>query len=184
MRKLKLQVQMTVDGYIAGLKGEMDWTVRQWDEELKNYVGAITQPVDCIILGRKLAQGFIPYWNSHPEEEGAEKFNHTPKVVFSKTLAESEWENTVVAKGRLDNEIEKLKKQDGGDIIAYGGATFVSALIEHRLIDEFHFFINPVAIGKGLAIFTELVQHQNLDLVKATAFDCGIVVLNYELKHD
>ena len=60
MRKLKLQVQMTVDGYIAGTNGEMDWTARDWDDELKKYVREITEPVDCIVLGRKLAQGFIP----------------------------------------------------------------------------------------------------------------------------
>jgi dihydrofolate reductase len=86
MRKLKLQVQMTVDGYIAGINGEMDWATRNWDDKLKKYVGALTEPVDCIVLGRKLAQGFIPYWASHPEQEGAEKFNGTPKVVFTKTL--------------------------------------------------------------------------------------------------
>ena len=173
---------MTVDGYIARPNGEMDWTIQNWDQELKNYVGAITQPVDCIILGRKLAQGFIPYWASHPEEEGAEKFNHTPKVVFTKTLDASEWENAILAKGKLDHEINNLKAKDGDDIIVYGGATFVSALIKHQLIDEFHLFINPVSIGKGLAIFGELDQQQDLDLVKASAFDCGIVVLNYVLK--
>ncbi len=132
--------------------------------------------------GRKLAQGFIPFWASHPEEEGAEKFNQTPKVVFSKTLAASEWKNTVSAKGMLVHEVEELKAQEGGDIIVYGGATFVSALIKHRLIDEFHLFINPVSIGQGLAIFADLGEQQNLDLVKASAYDYGIVVLKYLLK--
>ena len=180
MRKLKLQVQMTVDGYIAGINGEMDWTARDWDDKLKKYVGEITEPVDCIILGRKLAQGFIPYWASHPEQEGADKFNSTKKVIFTKTLEKSEWDNTVLAKGDLVDEIAKLKKQDGKDIIAYGGATFVSALIKHGLIDEFHLFINPTAIGNGMSIFKELDSKQNLILAKSTSFDCGIVVLNYE----
>ena len=184
MRKLKLQVQMTVDGYIAGPNGEMDWTNRNWDNKLKNYVGEITRSVDCIILGRKLAQGFIPYWASHPEEEGADKFNHTHKVIFTKTLDRSDWDNTVLAKGDLVNEISKLKTQDGKDIIAYGGATFVSALIKHGLIDEFHLFINPTALGKGMTIFGELDHSQNLKLVKSTSFDCGIVVLNYVSKRD
>lgn len=184
MRKLKLQVQMTVDGYIAGTNGEMDWTARDWDDELKKYVEEITKPVDCIILGRKLAQGFIPHWASHPEEEGADKFNSTKKVIFTKTLDKSEWDNTVLAKGDLVEEIAKLKKQDGKDIIAYGGATFVSALIKHGLIDEFHLFINPTAIGNGMSIFKELDSKQNLTLVKSTSFDCGIVVLNYEPQRD
>ena len=179
MRKLKLQVQMSVDGYIAGINGEMDWTARNWDNELKKYVGEITEPVDCIVLGRKLAQGFIPHWASNPQEEGADKFNNTAKVVFTKTLDKSEWVNTVLAKGDLVDEINKLKKQGGQDIVAYGGATFVSALIKHGLIDEFHLFINPTAIGSGMRIFD---GKQNLILVKSTAYDCGIVVLHYELK--
>ncbi len=184
MRKLKLQVQMTVDGYIAGTNGEMDWTAQDWDNELVKYVTEITEPIDCIVLGRKLAQGFIPHWASHPEEAGADIFNRTKKVVFTKTLEKSEWDNTVLAKGDLVDEITKLKKQDGKDIIAYGGATFVSALIKHGLIDEFHLFINPTAIGKGMSIFKELDNKQNLKLVKSTSFDCGIVVLNYEPKND
>ena len=184
MRKLKLQVQMTVDGYMAGLQGEMDWTNRNWDNALKNYVGKLTEPVDCIVLGRKLAQGFIPHWASHPAEEGADKFNHTKKVVFTKTLERSDWADTVLAKGDLVDEITRLKTQAGQDIIAYGGATFVSALVKHGLIDEYHLFINPTAIGHGLSIFKELDGKQNLTLVKATAFDCGIVVLQYEPKRD
>ena len=184
MRKLKLQVQMTVDGFIAGPNGEMDWTMRNWDNQLKKYVTEITEPVDCIVLGRKLAQGFIPFWASHPQEEGADKFNTTNKVIFTKTLDKSEWERTVLAKGDLVDEITKLKKQNGKDLIAYGGATFVSSLIRYGLIDEFHLFINPAAIGDGLPIFKELDNRQNLRLVKSTAFECGIVVLHYEPKRD
>lgn len=64
MRKLKLQVQMTVNGYIAGLNGKMDFMVWNWDDKLKQYINEITEPVDCIILRRKLAEGFIPHWAS------------------------------------------------------------------------------------------------------------------------
>jgi dihydrofolate reductase len=183
MRTLKLQVQMTVDGYIAGSNGQMDWMVWDWDNELKKYVKEITEPVDCIVLGRKLAQGFIPHWASNPEGEdtwGVDKMNKTPKIIFTKTLEKSEWDNSRLAKGDLVDEITKLKKQDGMDIIAYGGATFVSALINKGLIDEFHLFINPALIGSGMTIFKELDSRQNLTLVKAKSFDCGIVVLNYK----
>jgi len=181
MRKLKLQVQMTVDGYMVGSNGELDWTITEWDDDLKNYVVEITKSVDAIVLGRKLAQGFIPYWAANPEQEGADTFNNTPKVVFTKTLDQSEWDNTVLATGDLVEEITTLKNQAGKDIIAYGGATFVSALIKHGLIDEFHLFINPTAIGNGMTIFPELDSRQNLTLKKTTAFSCGIVVLCYEL---
>ena len=190
MRKLKLQVQMTVDGYVAGPNGEMDWTVTDWDEELIKYVTGITESFDCIVLGRKLAQGFIPHWAnvagdpSHPEYAAGRIFSETPKVVFTRTLDRSEWENTVLAKGALVGEITRLKEQSGKDIIAYGGASFVSALIRQGLVDEFHLFINPVSIGQGMTIFKELDHKQDLVLVKSTSFKCGMVVLNYELKRN
>jgi dihydrofolate reductase len=179
---------MTVDGYVSGPSGEMSWMTFNWDDELKNYVTELTEPVDCIVLGRKLAQGFIPHWASvaadpdHEEYTAGVKFTDTPKVVFTKTLDESEWENTVLAKGNLVDEINKLKNQEGQDIIAYGGATFVSNLIKHGLIDEFHFFVNPAAIGNGMAIFKEVDSKQKLTLVKSIPFECGIVLLHYEPK--
>ena len=80
MRKLKLQVQISVDGFIAGPHGEMDWMTFDWDEAISQYVQAITDPVDCIVLGRKLAEGFIPHWAAvaadadHPELAAGQKF--------------------------------------------------------------------------------------------------------------
>ncbi len=182
MRKLKLQVQMSIDGYIAGPNSEMDWMVWNWDEELKNYVKSITEPIDCIVLGRKLAEGFIPYWSNAAKDkdnpvEGADKLNDTPKIVFSKTMITTDWENTKLENGDLVDKINKLKVNDGNDIIAYGGAVFVSSLIEHNLIDEYHLFINPTAIGNGMSIFNHRI---NLKLVDVKSFECGIVVLKYE----
>ena len=180
MRKLKLQVQISVDGYISGKNGEMDWMSSNWDDELKKYVNEITEPIDCIILGRKLAQGFIPHWASNPEGEDTwfiGKMNNSKKIIFTKTLDKAEWDNTVLAKGDLVDEINQLKKQQGKDIIVYGGGTFVSTLIRAGLIDEFHLFVNPTALGNGMTIFKEII---NLKLIKATPFSCGIVVLKYE----
>ncbi len=186
MRKLKLQVQVSIDGYIAGPNGEMDWLTFTWTDDLNNYVTEITQPVDTIVLGRKLAQGFIPHWANvaadpdNPEFTSGKKFTDTHKVVFTKTLDKSAWDNTVLAKGDLVDEVNKLKKQDGKDIIAYGGAGFVSSLISKNLIDEYHLFINPAAIGKGMPIFKEVEKKLNLQLVQARPFACGIVLLCYK----
>lgn len=190
MRKLKLQVQMSVDGFICGPNGEMDFVVWDWDEALKDYVTALTAPVDCIVLGRKLAEGFIPHWAgvaadpNHPEHSAGIKFTDTPKIVFSKTLEKSEWANTVLAKSDLSDEINRLKKQPGKDIIAYGGAKFVADLVKHNLVDEYHLFINPTAISSGRSIFSTLERQQNLTLVKSTAFTCGIVALHYAPNRD
>lgn len=188
MRKLKLQVQMTVDGFIAGANGKMDWLVFNWDKEINQYVTDLTEPIDCIVLGRNLAQGFIPHWAGvaanpkAPDFAAGQKFTNTHKVVFTKTLESSEWENTVLAKGDLVEEIMRLKEQDGGDIIAYGGGTFVSGLIKANLIDEYHLFINPTAIGSGMSIFNGLESRLAMKLKKSTSFPCGIVVLCYEPK--
>jgi dihydrofolate reductase len=185
MRKLKLQVQLSVDGFIAGPHGEMDWMIFAWDEEINQYVQSITDPVDCIVLGRRLAEGFIPHWAAvaadadHPELAAGQKFSETPKVVFTRTLDRSDWVNTVLAKGDLVDEITRLKDQAGGDIIAYGGASFVSALIFHDLIDEYHLFVNPVALGTGMPIFKALEGPHRFVLETATAFTCGIVLVRY-----
>ena len=176
-------MQMTVDGFISGPKGEMDWMVFNWDDEIKKYVTDLTEPVDCIVLGRKLAQGFIPHWASIPEGEDAksvEKMNDTPKVVFTKTLERSEWDNTILATGDLVVAIDHLKKQNGQDIIVYGGGTFVSNLIKADLIDEYHLFVNPVVLGAGMTIFKGLESKKHLALKRTLAFRCRIVLLNYE----
>lgn len=188
MRKLKLQVQTSLDGFIAGPNGEMDWMVWVWDDALKQYVTELTEGVDCIVLGRKLAEGFIPYWANvaatptNPEHTAGQKFTDTAKVVFTKTLSQSPWANTALATGDLSSEINRLKEKEGKDMIAYGGATFVSALIQQNLVDEYHLFVNPTAIGHGMPIFATLDKRLNLQLVKATPFNCGIVVLHYQPK--
>jgi dihydrofolate reductase len=103
------------------------------------------------------------------------------KIVFTKTLNKSTWENTILAKGDIVDEVNKLKNQDGRkDIVVYGGAGFVSSLIKNNLIDEYHLFINPTAIGKGLEIFKDVDSKLSLKLVKSTEFDCGIVVNQYQ----
>jgi dihydrofolate reductase len=190
MRKLKLQVQMSLDGYIAGPNDEMDWMTFNWDNQLKEYVNQLTEPVDCIVLGRKLAEGFIPHWAGvaanpdDPEVASGKKFTDTPKVVFTKTLDQSKWDNTELATGDLGDEVIRLKKQEGNDIIVYGGADLVSSLIKEGLIDEYHLFINPVAIGQGKSIFGILGEKRNLTLVHATSFDSGITVLCYTPKNE
>jgi dihydrofolate reductase len=187
-RKLKLQVQMTIDGFISGKNGEMDWMAFPWTDDIIQYVKEITEPVDTIILGRKLAEGFIPHWDNvaknpnDPDFEGGLKFSSTQKFVFTKTLEKSIWDNTEIINGELVDEINNLKNKNGKDIMVYGGGTFVTSLINAGLIDEFHLFINPNAIGIGMTIFNGLDKRPNLKLKLAKEFDCGIALICYELK--
>lgn len=185
MRKFKLQVQTTVDGYMAGPNGEMDWTTFPWTDDIGSYIEALTEPVDCIVLGRKLAEGFIPTWAAGPEGEdqaSIDWMNNTPKVVISNTLTKSPWENAVVAGGDLADTVNKLKAQPGGDMIAYGGSTLASNLIGAGLLDELHLFVNPTAIGAGLPVFPNLAANQQFRLITARAFDCGVTALHLEPK--
>ena len=190
MRKLKLQMQLSVDGFAAQPNGELDWMTWDWDDEIKNYVSELTDSIDTILLGRKMTDGFISYWTSvltkpdNPEYSFAKKMVDIPKVVFTKTLEKSNWQNTNLAKGDLTDEVNRLKKQNGKGIIVYGGASFVSSLIKNNLVDEYHLFINPTSLGKGLTIFGELKDKLKLALVKSKVFDCGIVLNHYETKRE
>jgi dihydrofolate reductase len=190
MRKLKLQMQMSINGFIAKPGGELDWMTLDWSDDIKTYVTDLTNSMDTIILGRKLAEGFIPYWTDvkanpdHPENEAGKTFTDTPKIVFSKTLNNSLWDNTTVVNGDFVSEIKKLKDKNDKAIIAYGGAEFVSSLIKEDLIDEYHLFVNPVAIKEGLTIFDKIPDIKKFSLTDSKQFDCGINLLCYTFSKD
>jgi dihydrofolate reductase len=188
LRKLTLQVQMSIDGCIAGPNGEMDWMVGLQDDKIMKYENELMESIDTILLGRKMADVFISYWSEvikkpdDPWYAFGKKMIEIPKVVFTKTLNKSKWINTEIATGDLTDEIIKLKSRDGKDMIVYGGASFDSSLIKLGLIDEFLLCINPVAIGNGMTIFKDLNEIQKFNMVKSIAFDSGVVLLHYEAR--
>jgi dihydrofolate reductase len=195
MRKVKLQMQLSLDGYAAAADGRLDWLIWDfgkdwiWDEELRTYHTGLTASIDCVLLSRKMAEGgFIGHWaemaenTGHPQAVFAGNIARAKKVVFTKTLDRSVWENTSLAKGDLAAEVNALKMQAGKDIIVYGGASFVSALIQARLIDEYHLVINPTVLGTGMAIFTE-AGRMGLTLTDARPYACGVAVLIYHNKN-
>ena len=184
MRKLKLQMQLSIDGFVAGAEGEMDWMQWNWDDSLKEYVNDITGPVDTILLGRKLAGGFIPVWTERDNDpatsdEFTTKMVHAPKYVFTRTMTRCSWDHTELVHGDLVRMVNVLKEQEGGDLIVYGGGNFVGSLISNGLIDEYHLFINPTAIGSGMRIFDQLDSSRRLQLADCRKFECGIAVLKY-----
>jgi dihydrofolate reductase len=183
MRKLKLQMQISVDGFVAGPEGQLDWMTREMDPKLLDFIVHLTDTSDTILLGRKMTDGFTTYWEavqpSSPEYDFAQKMVNTPKVSFSRTQKSVKGKNIRVENGPLVDAVNGLKNQPGKDIIVYGGAAFVSASIENRLIDELNFFVNPVAIGKGLQVFS---RRTPLSLTKSVAYASGIVVNTYTPK--
>ena len=181
MRKLKLQMQITIDGFVAGPDGQLDWMTRAMDEKLLAFINHLTDTSDTILLGRKMTEGFVNYWeqaiNQPNSPSFAQKMVSIPKVVFSKTINKVAGQNVRVENGPLAEAVNRLKGQAGKDIVVYGGATFVSSLIENGLIDEFNFFVNPVAIGKGMQVFA---ARKPLKLVSSTAYPSGTVVNTYQ----
>jgi dihydrofolate reductase len=186
MRKIKLQMQLSLDGFVSGPEGEMDWMVWEWDETLKNYVAGLTNSADTFLMGRATGEGMAVYWptvTSNPESKEeekwmAEKLNNLPKIVFSKTVTHINWTNVRVANDIIE-EVRELKKEPGKDILIYGGAGIVSSFIRENLIDEYHLFINPVIIGKGKAIFNNTRQTMPLKLVDTIKSNTGIIILQY-----
>lgn len=184
MARLKLQMQLSLDGFISGPEGEMDWMVWDWDDGLKETVSALTASVGTILLGRGLAEGFIPTWaklNADPEtaDDSSAFFVNTPKIVFSRSLKEASWDNTLLASGDLKKEVLALKSRSDQDLIAYGGGRFVSALIEADLIDDYYLFINPALLGQGINFFQGKMDQRSLMLKESQPFECGIVMMHY-----
>ena len=185
MRKLKLQMQVTVDGFVAGPEGQLDWMTFDMDEKLLAFINHLTDTSDTILLGRKMTEGFIKYWEAaaskreSPEYDFAQKMVGIPQVMFSRTVKSVEGKNVRAENAPLVDAVNRLKSQAGKDIVVYGGAGFVSSLIQNGLIDELNFFVNPVAIGKGLQVFS---QRTPLSLVGSVAYGSGIVVNTYKPK--
>lgn len=193
MRKLKLEMQVSLDGFAADADGGTDWMVWNWsddwawDKELQQYHLDLTTSSDCILLSRKMAEeGFHQHWErvaanrQNPQCTFAKAIIEMRKVVFSKTLERSLWKNTELAQGELTDAVSRLKKEKGKDVIVYGGPIFASSLINAGLIDEFHLIVNPAVVGNGSSMFGALEKNINLRLVNARPFQCGVAVLEYE----
>lgn len=188
MRKVILQMQMTINGYVSGPNGENDWMTWNPDVELLAFFNSLLDASDTLLLGRKLADGFIEHWENaaekNPAPPFAKKIAALPKIVFTKTLDKSNWKNTVLAKGDLAEEINRLKKQNGKDILVFGGASFVSSLIKEGLVDEYHLIINPTAMDSGMTIFNSLDRLQKFTPTQSKLYPGGKTVLSYIPKND
>lgn len=183
MRKLKLQMQTSVDGFVAGPEGQLDWMTWDMDPKLLAFINHLTDTSDTILLGRKMTEGFINYWESvkpeSPEYAFAQKMVNTPKVMFSKMVKTIAGKNVRVENGPVVEAVNRLKSQAGKDIVVYGGAGFVSSLIKNGLIDELNLFVNPIAIENGLRIFSKRTP---LTLTGSVGYASGIVVNTYKPK--
>ncbi len=177
MRKVILQMMVSLDGFIEGPNRELDWHV--WDEEMEKKAHETLDSVDAILLGRVAYQLFADYWPKAADSI-APKLNQLPKIVFSKTLEKVEWSNSGLFKEDIAEEIPKAKQQPGRDLILYGGADIASAFMKLGLIDEYRLIVNPVVFGHGKPLFKNGIGRMSLKLLKTKTFKCGNVMLYYQ----
>jgi dihydrofolate reductase len=193
MRKLKLEMQVSLDGFTAGPNGDVSWMLwpwseREWpwDEALRQHHNQLTASVDCIIIsGRMAEEGFCDHWErvaedrTSPQAKFATAVVATQKLVATRTIERSRWNNTALIRGNLAGEVASLKAAPGRDMLVYGGPTLASALMHAGLIDEVHLLVNPVAIGQGRSMLKDLRGSVRLVPRRARAFASGMVLLEY-----
>ena len=178
MRRVVVQMGVTVDGYVAGPGGDGGWGLPPEHPEVRAWKVASLRQAGTHIMGRVTYEQMAEHWPAATGDYAA-FMNDLPKVVFSKTLPTAGWAGSRIARGDLAEEISALKNEPGGEIMAHGGAAFVQALSRLGLIDEYRLVILPVALGNGLPLFKDLAKPLRVDLAEAKSFPDGTVIHVY-----
>ncbi|MDQ6695971.1 MAG: dihydrofolate reductase family protein [Actinomycetota bacterium] len=178
MRAVVLQMGVTLDGFVHGAKGYEAWGLPAEEDDVVEWKATSLREGGTHIMGRTSYEEMAAVW---PGSTGvyADLMNGIPKVVFSKTLTSADWPESRIAGGDLADDIDKLKREPGGVIVAHGGATFIGSLIRENLIDEYRLVIHPVVIGNGTSLFSTLRGPLRLDLVEARTFPSGTAIHVY-----
>ncbi len=190
MRHLIFFMHTSLDGFVAGPKGELDWA--KIDEELFDFVATMTAKADTALYGRvtyDMMQGYWPDAGNKPnaskhDKEHSAWYNKVAKVVLSRTLSEKGLDNTRVISGHLADNINEIKQQDGKNILIFGSPSASHALLSEGLIDEFWLFVNPILLGQGMPLFKGVREITKLNLIESKTFACGVIALHYETKRN
>jgi dihydrofolate reductase len=181
MRKLTVFNLITLDGYFEGLNHDISW--HMVDEEFNELSITQLNAVDTILFGRVTYEMMASYWPSpeavRDDPVVAGLMTNTPKIVFSRTLKNAEWQNTRLVNGDAAPEIIKLKQQPGKDLIIFGSGKLTASLTNSGLIDEYGIIVCPVILGEGTPLFKGVVQRSKMDLVGTKTFGNGNVMLTY-----
>ena len=178
MRRLFLQMSVSIDGFVAALDKTHPWGVGREDDAQKRLKLDWVHRAGCHLMGRVTYEDMAAYWPTSTSDYAA-PMNEIPKVVFSKTLERADWKDSRIARGDLAEEITALKQQPGGDLIAHGGATFAQALSRRGLVDEYRLVIQPAALGAGLSLFRDLPEPLHLELIDARTYPTGTAIHVY-----
>lgn len=175
MRKLVVTTFVSLDGVMENPA----WTFKYWNDETAAFKGAESLSSDALLLGRVTYEGFAAVWPDRKDDPGADYFNGVRKYVVSTTLDKAEWNNSVLIKDNVVEEIRKLKQQDGGDIAVHGSGRLVQTLMQHDLVDTYRLLVYPLVLGKGQRLF-EGDAAATLKLVESQTFSTGVLALVYE----
>ena len=193
MRKIISFMHISLDGFVAGLKGEMDWI--KVDEEIFDYVGKRISEGDTALYGRVTYEMMENYWPTAGDKPTATKhdiehskwYSKVHKVVLSKTMKDTDLPpgqagltNPKIISDNLPDRINEIKQQSGNDILLFGSPTATHSLIQHNLIDGYWLFVNLIILGRGIPLFADIKDKIKLKLLPTTRqFTCGVTELNY-----
>ena len=177
MRKLLVTEFMTLDGVIDSPM----WSLKYWNDETSSFKAAETSNNEPLLLGRVTYAGFAEAWPQRGNADGGEYFNGTRKYVVSNTLQKAEWNNSVIISGDVREQIQKLKEEDGPNIMVHGSANLVQWLVKNNLVDGFRLLVYPITLGTGNRLFTE-ASAATLNLVESKTLSNGVLALVYDVE--
>jgi dihydrofolate reductase len=185
MRSLIFFMHASIDGFVAGPKGELNWVTV--NDEIFDFVATMTNHADTALYGRVTYQMMEAYWPTAGEKPNASKhdkehsvwYKNVSKVVLSKTLSKTGLKNTTVISDNLTENIIGLKQLPGKNILIFGSPGASHSLLEHGLIDEYWIFVNPILLGHGIPLFKNITERIKLKLLENKPFASGVIALHY-----
>lgn len=193
MRRIIASTFVTLDGFMVGPNEDISWVMNNFNDEMGVYAGDLMNSMDTILLGRVTYEIMTKVWPAQTEatSPGADKMNMTPKIVFSRSLHKAEWgswDNIRVVNDHVAEEMAKLKKQPGKDMVIYGSANLVQGFTQLGLIDEYQLLVHPLVLGNGKPLFSGMADGRQaglpLKLLRTETYKNGVVVLYYQPKTD
>jgi len=185
MKKIISFMHISLDGFVAGPKGEMDWITI--NDEIFDHVGKRIGDTDAALYGRVTFEMMENYWPTAADKPDASKhdiehsawYKTARKIVLSKTMKDARLPNTTIISDNLPERLNEIKQQPGKEILLFGSPTATHSLQQLNLIDGYWLFLNPIILGKGIPLFTGLNTKVKLNLQSTRQFECGVTELNY-----
>jgi len=188
MRKIILSMHVSLDGFVAGPNGEMDWI--KLDNEMFDLVGGFTREADTALYGRVTWEMMDKYWPTAADEPNASKhdvehsrwYNSVDKLVLSKTMLGKKADKVKFISDDVFSEINSFKQAPGKNVMIFGSPTAGHSLMEYNLIDEYWLFVNPILLGQGIPLFANIKTRINLKPLETKVFSCGVTALHYAVE--